>query len=69
MITAVENTTSDTQERRQRPQKLLNNDCMVGLERYQAQHPIPNTLASNDTNSQYPVPQYRYRSNPTVWGH
>ena len=24
---------------------------MVGLERDQAQHPIPNTLASNDTNT------------------
>ena len=24
---------------------------LVGLERYQAQHPIPNTLASNDTNT------------------
>ena len=28
----------------------------LGLERYQAQHPIPNTLASHDTNT-----QYRYR--------
>ena len=30
---------------------------ILGLERYQAQHPIPNTLASNDTNTQY---QYQY---------
>ena len=30
----------------------------LGLERYQAQHPIPNTLASHDTNTQY---QYRYQ--------
>ena len=31
---------------------------LIGLERYRAQHPIPNTLASHDTNTQY---QYRYR--------
>ena len=29
----------------------------LGLEQYQAEHPIPSTLASNDTNTHY---QYRY---------
>jgi len=31
--------------------------CGVRLERYQAEHLIPNTLASKDTNTQY---RYRY---------
>ena len=41
-----------------RLKKVLSVIYFVGLERYQAGHPIPNTLVSNDTNTQY---QYQYR--------
>ena len=36
---------------------------IIGLERYQAQHPIPNTLASNDTISNTDTGRDVIRSN------
>jgi len=32
----------------------------LGLERYQAQYPIPNTLASDDTNTKYRYRKWRH---------